>query len=133
MRLPPPVLAFTPGDVTERDCARLVQVVRDCIGAALRGVVLREPLLGDRAALETAVSLRRLLTDGWLCIHDRVHIASAAGADAVHLGWRSLAPTVARGVLAPGIAIGFSAHEGDDEQAFEACDYLVFGPVRDTP
>jgi thiamine-phosphate pyrophosphorylase len=133
MRLPPSLVAFTPGDVAERDAARLLRLVRDGVSGGLRGVVLREPLLGDRVLLDTALRLRQLLADGWLCIHDRVHLAAAAGADAVHLGWRSLAPACARDMLPRPIALGFSSHAGDDPAASAACDYLVFGPVRDTP
>jgi thiamine-phosphate pyrophosphorylase len=133
MRLPPALFAFTPGDVLPSDRERLPRLVRECVRGGLRGVVLREPRLGDRVTLETALRLRDLLEGGWLCIHDRAHLATAARADAVHLGWRSLAPTIARDMLPPEVAIGFSSHAGDDARAFEACDYLVFGPVRDTP
>lgn len=133
MRRPPALIAFTPGDVAETDRARLLGIVRACRAAGLRGLVLREPRLSDRALLEIALGLRDVFADGWLCVHDRVHLAAAAGADAAHLGWKSLPPAVARGVLPPEIAVGFSSHAGDDPALFEACDYLVFGPVRDTP
>jgi thiamine-phosphate pyrophosphorylase len=133
MRLPPALIAFTPGDIEESERSQqLVRLVRGCAGVGLRGLVLREPHLADSLVLDLALRLREILADGWLCIHDRVHLAQAARADAVHLGWRSLAPAVARGVLPSDIALGFSSHAGDDPRAFEACDYLVFGPVRDT-
>lgn len=136
MRLPPALIAFSHGDIEEGDrerASQFVRLVQDCVSAGLRGVVLREPRLGDRATLELALRLRDILDDGWLCIHDRAHLAETTRADGVHLGWRSLAPAVARSVLSPEIAIGFSSHASDDPAACAACDYLAFGPVRDTP
>jgi thiamine-phosphate pyrophosphorylase len=74
----------------------------------------------------------RLPRDGWLGIHDRAHLVPATRADAVHLGFRSLTPEVARAIVADEIAIGFSAHADDDAETWTAADYLVFGPVLDT-
>ncbi|MFT7671497.1 MAG: thiamine-phosphate pyrophosphorylase [Planctomycetota bacterium] len=62
-----------------------------------------------------------------------MHVAQAVEADGVHLGFRSLAPSVAHEVLGEGYAIGFSAHEGDVRELWEDADYMTFGPVKDTP
>jgi hypothetical protein len=51
----------------------------------------------------------------------------------VQLGFRSLPPADARAQLAPTIAIGFSAHAGDELALWQASDYLLLGPVFDTP
>jgi len=133
MRSPPRLLLLTPGDVADADGQRVVQLVKACVGVGLGGVVLREPQWCDRVTLAVARRLRTILGDGWLCLHDRVHLVEAARADAVHLGWRSLAPRAARDLLPSDVGIGYSSHVDDDPRTFEGCDYLVFGPVRDTP
>ena len=56
--------------------------------------MLREPRLPDREFLELARELAARCRErgAWFCVHDRVHAALAAGADAVQLGFRSLVP-----------------------------------------
>jgi len=133
-RLPGRVLALTPGDLTADGVADLVRKVREAAGAGLDSILLREPALSDRATLELALELRDLLGEtGWLGIHDRVHLASVAGADAVHLGFRSLPIREARAICAESIALGFSAHAHDVPEAWDGADYLTFGPVFATP
>lgn len=133
VRLPPAWILLTPGDVAEGARARVVRLVAIAAAEGLAGVVLREPGWGDRALLETARELRSILAGGWLCVHDRVHVGVRAGADAVHLGWRSLAPREARGILPDGVAVGYSSHAGFDPALLADCDYAFFGPVRETP
>lgn len=132
-RLPGRLLALTPGTLTPGGEQALLARARVAIAAGLDSILLREPELSDAATLALARELRMLLgPDGWLGAHDRVHLAAAAGADAVHLGWRSLPIQVARAILDPSIAIGFSAHATDDPAAWSDADYVVFGPVFDT-
>lgn len=134
VRLPPRVFALTPGELEPAHTARFLVHAARAIAAGLSAILLREPALSDRATLELARALRlRLGPHGYLAVHDRVHLAAAAGADAVQLGFRSLTPADARRVLAPGIAVGFSAHAGDALAAWEASDFLLLGPVFDTP
>lgn len=171
-RVPPsPLLALTPGTLggqgSEREIEPAVRSllarVESALEAGLRALLLREPGLSDRALLDLARRLRALLgPDGWLAVHDRVHVALAAGADAAHLGFRSLPLGAARRAAGPALALGFSAHLHDvqdlqrmqhlqhdqdprDRQvlqpeeaaggraAWDEADYLVFGPVRATP
>jgi thiamine-phosphate pyrophosphorylase len=139
-RLPPALIAISPGDLAGeatgergRSAAFLRALEKTC-ARGLSGLMLREPSLNDRAFLELARAAREILGDErWLAIHDRAHLVSAARADALHLGFQSLAPAVARTIVAPEIAIGFSAHAGDDTETWRASDYIVFGPVLDTP
>ena len=133
-RLPPPLLALSPGDLVPASVPGFLAGARAAVGAGLAGVLVREPRMGDRALLELALEVRAILGDaGWLGIHDRPHVAPAARADGVHLGFRSLPPAEARRILPERLAIGFSAHAGDDEALWPAADYLFFGPVRETP
>ena len=63
-------------------------------------------------------------------MNDRIDLALASGADAVHLGQTDL-PLIDARAIAQGLAIGVSTHDLDQVRA--ACaggaDYLGFGPV----
>lgn len=132
-RLPPPLVALSPGDLAAPAFPKFLARARAAVGAGLAGILVREPAMGDRALLELARTVRAILPpDAWLGIHDRIHLAEDAQADAVHLGFRSLAPEEARRILPEGIAIGFSAHAGDECAVWSSADYLFFGPVRAT-
>jgi len=133
-RIPGPVLALTPGDLRDETAADFRRHALDAVEAGLDSILVREPEMSDRATLELARALRELLgAKGWLGIHDRVHLATAAGADGVHLGFRSLAIHATRAIVADDVAIGYSAHAHDEPAAWSGADYLVFGPVYATP
>jgi thiamine-phosphate pyrophosphorylase len=133
-RLPPPLVALTPGDPAQADARAIVDRARSAIDAGLRGILVREPEMGDRQILELARALRALGPDDvWLAIHDRVHLAVACDAQAVHLGFRSLAPSQARRILPDSISIGLSTHAGDPPERALDADYVFFGPVLETP
>ncbi len=138
-RLPPPLIALSPGDldgegvVAERRRAEFLQHLAQARDAGLGALLVREPKMSDRALLDLARRAREVLGEAnWLGLHDRAHLVPAARADALHLGFQSLQPAIARTIVAPEIAIGFSAHAGDDEALWRASDYIVFGPVLDT-
>lgn len=139
-RLPPPLLALSPGGLVAGQLANFLRRVDEAVEAGLAGILLREAGLDDRVVLELARELRvRLDRDasapGWLGVHDRGHVALAANADAVHVGFRSMRPHELRELLAPrrpALAIGLSAHQADDVRTWSDADYLFFGPVRPT-
>ena len=133
--LPPALLALSPGTLPEGRGELLLGRVRDARARGLAGVLLREPAWRDAALLELACALRELLPRGeaWLGVHDRVHVAMAARADAVHLGFRSLAPENVRAVSGDELCIGLSSHAEDSGQSWRAADYLFHGPVFMTP
>lgn len=138
--LPPLLLALTAGDLTPGamllgGTSRLRAAVARAVAAGLRGVLLREPGLPDGAYLTLAVQLRQVLAPhgGWLGLHDRPHLVTAAGAQGVHLGFRSLPPGEARAAAGPDACLGLSTHLGDEPEAWAGCDYRFFGPVRATP
>jgi thiamine-phosphate pyrophosphorylase len=92
-------------------------------------------------ALETAA--RRLLplcraAGVPFCVNDRLDVALAVGADAVHLGQDDLPLADAQRVRAaagrPDLMIGFSTHNLDQARAAAAAgaDYIGFGPVFGT-
>ena len=133
--LPPQLLALSPGTLPEGSGELLLGRVRAARAQGLSGVLLREPAWRDAALLELATALRKLLPrdEAWFGVHDRVHVALAAGADAVHLGFRSLAPERARAIAGDALCIGLSSHAQDSGQSWSAADYLFHGPVHWTP
>lgn len=135
-RPPPGLVALTPGDLGGADGAReLERRVGLAFESGLRGLVLREKGLPDGAFLELARALRAILDPrlgGWLALHDRPHLAAACGADAVHLGGRSLPLHEVRAWLSRDLALGLSTHAGDDVETWRGADYLFHGPVLPT-
>jgi thiamine-phosphate diphosphorylase len=127
-RRPPALVGITPGTAAEEG-QELERRVARALAGGLAGLVLREPGLEDRDYLALALRLRARGPGLWLALHDRPHLVRAAGADAVHLGWRSLAPAEVRPWLDAGIAVGLSTHAGDAAGRWEGADYLFHGPV----
>jgi thiamine-phosphate pyrophosphorylase len=134
-RGPPSFVGLSPGDLVASSAHEFAQRVRAALSAGLPGLLLREPGLSDRDFLSLARELaaRSHERGAWFCVHDRVHVAVEVGADAVHLGFRSLPPDAARELLPLSMALGISTHEGDELALFEGCDYRIHGPVFDTP
>ena len=130
-RVPSGLIALTPGTL-ERTSASvhvMLEVMERAAAAAIEGgvraIVVREPSLVDGAFLELAQRVRARLDvaapdEGWLAVHDRLHLAEPAGADAVHLGGKSLPLAAARSVVGPRLAIGVSSHAGDSVDYAEA-------------
>jgi thiamine-phosphate diphosphorylase len=131
--LPPRVLPVTPGVTEGRGVERLISQLKELVRAGAGGVLLREPALSDGEFLRLAKAAREVFVGGWLGVHDRVHVAAAAGADAVHLGFRSLSPGEARSVAPAGLGIGHSHHATELELREMAADYRFLGPIHRTP
>ena len=115
--------------------------LRDVVEAALEGgvdaVQLREKDLSGAALFELAGQLRELTRrrGARLLINDRIDIALAVGADGVHLPVDSFAPADARRLLGTGALIGASTHTLEQARAAAVggADFIVFGPIFDTP
>jgi thiamine-phosphate pyrophosphorylase len=115
----------------------LVGVVGECLAAGLPAVQVREKDLG---AAELAALCRRLRPPtrergALLIVNDRVDVALAVGADAVQRTGASLAVDDIRSIAGPRLRVGASVHSLDDAVDAEAkgADWVVFGPVYDTP
>ena len=69
-----------------------------------------------------------------LLIDDRVDVAAAVGATAVHLGREDLPPEIARQILGPDAIIGCTANAVEEavKVARQPVDYLGVGPVFGT-
>ncbi len=132
-RLPPALVALTPGTCTAAMGAELVSRVACAVQGGLQGLLLREPLLDDLAFLQLAERLRDVMKEGWFGIHDRAHLALGLHADALHLGFRSLAATEARRVVGADVTLGVSDHANDGPDHLVDADYRTFGPIHATP
>jgi len=111
----------------------LIGDLRSILDAGARGVLIREPQMTDADLLGFARAARELFADGWLGVHDRAHIAMAAGADAVHLGFRSLGLDELASFRSTGFGVGVSHHEPELELEDMRADYRLLGPVHPTP
>jgi thiamine-phosphate pyrophosphorylase len=126
--------------VTDRHATRerpLDEVVEACLRAGLRAVQLREKDLAAGALLDLAQRLRELTrrAGARLLVNDRVDVVLAVGADGVHLPGASLSVDVARRLVGPARLVGVSTHSPPEAEAAgrAGADYVVFGPVYDTP
>ncbi|MBI2468392.1 MAG: thiamine phosphate synthase [Candidatus Rokubacteria bacterium] len=115
----------------------LPDVVEACLGAGLPAVQLREKDLGARELLALARELRARTArhDARLLVNDRADVAVAAAADGVHLPAAGLPPDVARRLVGPDRLVGVSTHSPVEAAAAErdGADFVLFGPVYDTP
>lgn len=116
------------GDLLDR-VARVLAAVPP--GSAL--VMLREKDLEGRELVELARALVAVAhrSGARLVVNDRADVALAAGADGVHLPESGFSAEEAR-VLDAGL-VGASVHDLAGVHARGSCDYLVAGPVWDTP
>lgn len=124
-------------DRTQTGDRDLVATVLDCLGAGLPAVQVREKDLG---AAELAALCRRLreptrARGALLVVNDRADVALAVGADAVQRTHASLPVADIRAVAGMRLRIGASVHAVDEARAAEmaGADWVVFGPVFDTP
>jgi thiamine-phosphate pyrophosphorylase len=126
--------------VTDRTQTRgrdLATVVAECLGAGLPAVQVREKDLGAGELAALCRTLRPATRErgALLIVNDRVDVALATGADAVQRTGASLAVDDIRAIAGTRVRIGASVHSVDDAVDAESrgADWLVFGPVYDTP
>jgi thiamine-phosphate pyrophosphorylase len=115
----------------------LAEVVDECLDAGLKAVQLREKDLAVRELLDLAGRLRESTRrhGARLLVNDRADVALATGADGVQRTHASLPVAQLRQIAPTPSLIGASVHTeaGAREAAAEGADFLVFGPVYDTP
>ncbi len=131
-------IAFDLYLITDRHktCGRdLVAVVEAALAGGVRAVHLREKDLPLRALLALAERLRAVTAahGAQLLINDRIDVALAVGADGVHLPADHLPIPEVRRILGPQGLIGVSAHTVREVEAAADADFIVLGPVFDTP
>lgn len=115
----------------------LLEVIEAALQGGVDAVQLREKDLPAGALFELASRLRDVTSrySARLLINDRIDVALAVGADGVHLPGDSFAPEDARRLLGTRALIGVSTHSVEQARlaAARGADFVVFGPVFDTP
>jgi thiamine-phosphate pyrophosphorylase len=127
-------------DLLEGPLPELLARARDLAAALVGGgaslVQLRMKRASTRSLLAVAEALREMTAVPFV-VNDRLDVALAVGADAVHLGQDDLPLAAARAALARAgrrLLIGVSTHTPAQAEAAAraGADYLGFGPVFPT-
>lgn len=129
MILPPCVLPITPDLCASKGLQAFLRELEDVHSAGAMGVLLREPSLNDRDMLELASAAREIFHDGWLGVHDRVHVGAAVSADGIHLGYHSLRPEETERLVGSDVTLGVSHHLDEIEESTMRADYRFLSPV----
>lgn len=126
--------------VTDRHQARgrpLPEILHDAVVAGLPAIQLRERDLPTDELLPLLQEIQSITTPQAvpLIVNDRVDLMMAFDLAGVHLRSDSLPIHPVRTVIGPRRLVGISTHSVSDvEQANQSgADYVVFGPIFDTP
>lgn len=115
----------------------LVPLLDRAVEAGLQAIQLRERDLPTTELLSLAQAIQDVNTPRSvpLLINDRVDLMLALNLDGVHLRSNSLPTHVVRELIGPRRLIGVSTHSAEDVQRANqnGADYVVFGPIFDTP
>lgn len=115
----------------------LPSVLQQAVEAGLPAVQLRERDLPTNELLRLAQEIRSITSPraAPLIINDRVDLMLALNLDGVHLRANSLPIAAVRRLVGPDRLIGISTHALAEVHAAnrDGADYVVFGPIFDTP
>jgi len=115
----------------------LLPLLDGAMSAGVKAIQLREKDLDTRSLLHLANDVLAIVRKhgGRLLVNDRTDLVMALGADGVHLRADSMPVAAARRLLGPDRLIGVSAHSAEDAQQAESdgADFIVLGPIYDTP
>ncbi len=124
-------------DRTQTGGRSLPSLIRQAISAGLPAVQLRERDLSTGELLSLAQEIQSITTSHAvpLIVNDRVDLMMALNLDGVHLRSDSLRPSHVRKLIGPRRLIGVSTHSAEDVRWAnqDGADYVVFGPIFDTP
>jgi thiamine-phosphate pyrophosphorylase len=124
-------------DRTQTGGRSLSSLIQQAVDAGLPAVQLRERDLSTGELLALAREIQSITAPRAvpLIVNDRVDLVLAMNADGVHLRANSLPGSVARRLVGPDRLVGVSTHSiGEVEQANrDGADYVLFGPIFDTP
>jgi thiamine-phosphate diphosphorylase len=124
--------------VLDRDDEALARMLVGPGGAKVLQVRIKPPgaMVDAREVVRVAKVARRICDEAGalLVINDRVDIALAVRADAVHLGQTDLPLPDARSIAGDRLAIGVSTHSVAQVEAAVAQrpDYIAYGPIFET-
>lgn len=135
LALPAPIVYPITSGAT-RTPEEILRLIEAAVAAKVPLFQIREKTLSGRALYNLtarAVEITRG-TDTRLLVNDRSDIASAVGADGVHLTTRSLPAGVVRTIYGPEFLIGVSTHSLEEARGAQdgGANFVVFGPVFET-
>lgn len=144
LSLPKPITCLiTSGATTptstpaSEDFQSVLALVGVAVSARISLVQLREKNLTARTLYELAARAAEMTRGSAtrLLINDRADIARCAGADGVHLTAQSLEAEIIRRAFGPDFLIGVSTHSLPQARSARdaGADFIVFGPIFDTP
>jgi thiamine-phosphate pyrophosphorylase len=118
-----------------------LQKIEQAKNAGVDWIQLREKdLSGRELAILVEQANSRAGSGSAVLVNDRLDVACATGSSGVHLGEHSLPVDEARQLVSKRFArgnfiLGVSAHslEGAIQSAQAGADYVIFGPVYETP
>jgi thiamine-phosphate pyrophosphorylase len=124
--------------VTDRHQTRgrdLVGLVGDCVAVGLPSIQVREKDLGAGALAALCRRLLAVALNRLFVVNDRVDVALATGAGGIQRTSTSLSVRDIRQVVGRSLYVGASVHSLEEslEAESEGADWLIFGPVYDTP
>ncbi|MBM4126686.1 MAG: thiamine phosphate synthase [Nitrospira sp.] len=124
-------------DRTQTGGRSLPLLIQQAVDAGLPAVQLRERDLstGELRALAREIQSITMPRAVPLVVNDRADLALAMNLDGVHLRANSLPVPVARRLVGADRLVGVSTHSlSEVEQASrDGADYVLFGPIFDTP
>jgi thiamine-phosphate pyrophosphorylase len=124
-------------DRTQTGGRSLPSLIRQAVGAGLPAVQLRERDLSTGELLPLVQEIQSITTPHAvpLIVNDRVDLLMALNLDGVHLRSDSLPPAPVRQLIGSRRLIGVSTHSDEDIRSANqgGADYVVFGPIFDTP
>ena len=116
---------------------QLLTIVEKALQGGIDIVQYREKSADDEIRLDLAGKIKELCHryNSLFIVNDRVDIATAVGADGVHLGQHDFPMTAARHILGPLPIVGRSTTSpAEMKRAIdEGADYIGVGPVYATP
>lgn len=119
------------------DFRRLLRLAKAAVAAKIDLLQIREKNLSANVLYALTASAANITRGSHtkLLVNDRADIAASAGADGVHLASNSLRPDVVRSAFGDHFLIGVSTHSLAEAVTARAggADFVVFGPVFDTP
>ena len=126
--------------VTDRQQTKgrpLLSVLAEALKAGSPSLQLRERDLGAKELLALADQIVRLIGSrgSQLLINDRIDVALSVEGAGVHLRSDSLPVSVVRRLIGADRLLGVSVHSVNEAMQAEAegADYIVFGPIYETP
>jgi thiamine-phosphate pyrophosphorylase len=115
----------------------LVPLLQRVVNAVAPAIQLRERDLSARELVTLAQEVKTVTASrgAQLLINDRIDVALAFEGVGVHLRSNSLPVTVARQMVGTQRLLGISAHSVEEavQAASQGADYIVLGPIYETP